>query len=238
MKEVDVQIRRAQGVEDYQKVVELEKQVWGYTDPADLAAVPILMIANRFGGAVLVAENPAHRMIGFAMANLGWTSEKKSFWWSHMTAVVDEYRNKGLGLLLKLRQRDEALASGIDEIQWTFDPLQAVNAHFNLHKLGVIVRQYEENVYGYSSSRLHQGLPTDRLIAEWHLKSDQPKRFDDRPVFLEIPENINQLRRTDLVSAKAWQDRVRVACQQYFREGYVIVDFVQGHYVLTKTNAG
>jgi len=247
MKEVDVQIRRAQGVEDYQKVVELEKQVWGYTDPADLAAVPILMIANRFGGAVLVVEDPAHRMIGFAMANLGWTSEKKLFWWSHMTGVVDEYRNKGVGLLLKLRQREEALASGIDEIQWTFDPLQAVNAHFNLHKLGVVVRQYEENVYGYSSSRLHQGLPTDRFVAEWHLKSEPPKpdykdakrkRDSAQPqkaILLEIPEDINKLRRTDLTTAKAWQDRVREACQQYFREGYVIVDFVDRQYVFKKT---
>jgi len=234
MKEVDVQIRRAKGVEDYQKVVELEKQVWGYTDPGDLAAVPILMIANRFGGAVLVAEDPAQRMIGFAMANLGWTGEKKLFWWSHMTAVVEEYRNKGLGLLLKLRQREEALASGIDEIQWTFDPLQAVNAHFNLRKLGVIVRQYEENVYGYSSSLLHKGLPTDRFVAEWHLKSGQPEPRDDKPILLEIPENINELRRTDLPLAKAWQDRVREACQQYFQEGYVIVDFVDRHYVLKK----
>jgi len=235
MKEVDVHIRRAQGVEDYQKVVELEKEVWGYTDPGDLAAVPILMIANRFGGAVLVAENAAQRMIGFAMANLGWTSEKKLFWWSHMTAVVEEYRNKGLGLLLKLRQREEALASGIDEIRWTFDPLQALNAHFNLHKLGVIVGQYEENVYGYSSSRLHQGLPTDRFVAEWHLETGQPKALDDKPVLLEIPENINELRRTDLARAKAWQDRIREACRQYFQEGYVIVDFVDRHYFLKKT---
>src|SRR6266852_3387940 len=87
MKEVDVQIRRAQGVEDYQRVVELEKQVWGYTDYADLAAVPILMIANRFGGAVLVAEEPSGRMIGFSMANLVCTDQKKVCWWSHMPGV-------------------------------------------------------------------------------------------------------------------------------------------------------
>src|SRR5437879_8470711 len=234
MKEVDVQIRRAQGVEDYQKVVELEKQVWGYTDPGDLAAVPILMIANRFGGAVLVAENPAQRMIGFAMANLGRTGEKKLFWWSHMTAVVEEYRNKGLGLLLKLRQREEALASGIDEIRWTFDPLQALNAHFNLHKLGVTVRQYEENVYGYSSSRLHQGLPTDRFVAEWRLRTDRMKSPENKQVLLEIPKDFNELRRNDLAGAKAWQDRVRDACQRYFEDGYVITDFVEGHYVLEK----
>src|SRR5207249_8318897 len=89
------------------------------------------------GGAVLVAQEPSGRMIGFSMANLGWipeNEEKKLFWWSHMTAVVDDYRNKGLGLQLKLRQREEALASGIDEIHWTFDPLQRLNAHFNLRR--------------------------------------------------------------------------------------------------------
>jgi len=240
MKEVDVQIRRAQGVEDYQRVVELEKQVWGYTDYADLAAVPILMIANRFGGAVLVAEEPSGRMIGFSMANLGSTpgnEEKKLFWWSHMTAVVDDYRNKGLGLQLKLRQREEALASGIDEIHWTFDPLQRLNAHFNLHKLGVIVRSYEENVYGFSSSTLHRGLPTDRFVAEWRLKADRVKASDEKSVRIEIPENINELRRTDVAAAKAWQDRVRAACQRYFREGYVITDFVEGAYLLSLTSA-
>src|SRR5438093_8677058 len=102
MKEVDVQIRRARGVDDYQRIVELEKQVWGYTDPADFAAVPILMIANRFGGAVLVGEDRSQRLIGFSMANLGSTPERKLFWWSHMTAVAPEYQNRGLGLQLKL----------------------------------------------------------------------------------------------------------------------------------------
>jgi predicted GNAT superfamily acetyltransferase len=232
MREVDVQIRRAKGIDDYEKIVQLEKEVWGYTDAADLAAVPILMIANEFGGAVLVAEEPSGRMIGFAMANLGWTEEKKLFWWSHMAAVIDEYRNKGIGLRLKMRQRDEALAVGIDEIRWTFDPLQALNAHFNLHKLGVIVRHYEENVYGYSSSRLHQGLPTDRFIAEWNLKSDRAQTTADS-VRVEIPENINELRQTDLATAKAWQGRIRAACQKYFQEGYVVTDFVGGQYVLS-----
>src|SRR2546427_4907805 len=234
MKEVDVQIRRARGVEDYQKIVELEKQVWGYADPADLAAVPILMIANRFGGAVLVAEGPAQLLIGFAMANLGRRSQRKLFWWSHMTAVAQEYQNRGIGLRLKLRQREEALASGIDEIQWTFDPLQRLNAHFNLHKLGVIVRRYEENVYGYSSSRLHQGLPTDRFVAEWRLSMDRTKSPEDKQLFLEIPTGINQLRRNDLAAAKDWQDRIRETSQRQFAAGYVITDFIDGHYVFEK----
>lgn len=238
MKEVDVQIRRASGIEDYEKIVDLEKAVWGYSDAGDLAAVPILMIANEFGGAVLVAE-ASGRMIGFAMANLGWTKRKKLFWWSHMTAVIDEYQGRGIGLRLKLRQREEALAAGIDEINWTFDPLQAMNAHFNLHKLGVIVCRYEENVYGYSSSRLHQGLPTDRFVAEWHLNSPHMKpATEDVAVRVEIPENINELRRTDLAAAKAWQDRVRAACQRYFRDGYIVTDFEAGAYVLRRNSGG
>jgi predicted GNAT superfamily acetyltransferase len=256
MTEVDVQIRRAEGLKDYQAVVEIQKQVWRYADVEDVAAVPILMIANRFGGAVLVAEEPSGRVIGFSMANLGWTANRKLFWWSHMTAVIEEYRKREIGLRLKLRQREEALASHIDEIHWTFDPLQALNARFNIQKLGVIVRRYEENVYGISSSPLHQGLPTDRFVAEWRLNSDRVKErigkggpgiilrdFDrilrintpdrepdlglnESPLLLEIPDNITQLKQTDLARAKVWQDRVRGACRHYFDAGYTVTDFI------------
>lgn len=256
MKEVDVQIRRAQGLEDYKAVVELEKEVWSYTEMEDLAAMPMLMIANRFGGLVLVAQDPAGRFIGFSMANPGWTPGKRLFWWSHMTAVIQEYRNKDVGLRLKLRQREEALASGVDEIHWTFDPLQALNAHFNVHKLGVIVREYEENVYGYSTSPLHKGLPTDRYVAEWRLSSDRVKErlgdseppviirdidrmprintpgrepnlhLDESPLLLEIPTSISELKQTGLPRAKAWQDAVRAASQHYFDAGYLVTDFI------------
>lgn len=271
MKEVDVQIRRAQSLEDYRAVVELQKQVWSYTEPEELAAVPILMIANRFGGAVLVAQEPSGRAVGFSMANLGWTGKKKLFWWSHMTAVIEEYRNKTIGLRLKLAQRDEALAAGIREIHWTFDPLQALNAHFNIYKLGVIVRTYEQNLYGLSQSPLHRGLPTDRFVAEWHLKSDRVKQrsgatehalilrdldrlvrinerdnepnlaLEESPLLLEIPSDITELKETDIERAKTWQDRVRTACQHYFKAGYTVTDFIlvdkprrQALYVLEK----
>ncbi len=263
MKEVDVQIRRAHGLEDYQAVVQLQKDVWGYTEMEDIAAVPILMIANRFGGAVLVAQEGSGRFIGFTMANLGWTSKRKLFWWSHMTAVIEEYRGQDIGLRLKMRQRDEALASGVDEIRWTFDPLQALNAHFNIHKLGVTVREYEENVYGYSPSPLHRGLRTDRFVAEWQLtvergaglilrdfdrmpRINEPDgepnlRLEETPLLLEIPTNIAELKQTGLARAKAWQDVVRDASLHYFKAGYAITDFVlvdkprpQALYVLEK----
>jgi predicted GNAT superfamily acetyltransferase len=259
MKDVDVQIRRARGLADYQAVVQLQKDVWGFTEMDDIAGVPILMIADRFGGAVLVAEDSSGRLIGFAMANLGWTRERKLFWWSHMTAVIEEYRGRDIGLRLKLSQRDQALASGIDEIHWTFDPMQAVNAHFNIHKLGATVREFEENIYGLSSSPLRQGLRTDRFIAEWNLRTDRqadvilrdfdrmPRinersqepnlRLEESPLLLEIPANINELKQADLAAAKAWQDAVRDASQHYFNAGYTIKDFVlidRAFYVLER----
>lgn len=259
MKDVDVQIRRARGLEDYQAVVQLQKEVWHFTEIEDIAAVPILMIANRFGGAVLVAQDGTGRYIGFAMANLGWTGQRKLFWWSHMTAVIEEYRGRDIGLRLKMRQREEALATGIDEIHWTFDPMQALNAHFNIHKLGVIVREYEENVYGISSSPLHQRLRTDRFIAEWNLKhtsnadlilrdfdrmprineaSGRPNlRLRESPLLLEIPMDVTTLKESDLERARDWQDAVRDASVHYFAAGYVITDFIlvdRAFYLLEK----
>jgi chorismate synthase len=259
MKDVDVHIRRARGLEDYQAVVQLQKEVWHFTEMEDIAAVPILMIANRFGGAVLVAQDASGRYVGFAMANLGWSNQKKLFWWSHMTAVIEEYRGRDVGLRLKMKQREEALASGIDEIHWTFDPLQALNAHFNIHKLGAIVREHEENVYGISSSPLHRGLRTDRFIAEWHLKKSRGagvilRDFDrmprinevtgesklglkESPLLLEIPKDIASLKEHDVATAKRWQDAVRDASQHYFNARYVITDFIlvdRAFYVLEK----
>jgi len=179
MAEAEVDIRRAQTLDDYLACVALQKDVWALSSTDDmishLASTAILKIANEYGGAVLVAE-ASRKVIGFCFAMLG-----PHLWWSHMTAVRAEYRNKMIGLLLKTRQREEALQNGIEQIHWTFDPLQPLNAHFNFHKLGVIVRQYKENVYGITTSALHHGLPTDRFVAEWHLNSDAYETGSDLP---------------------------------------------------------
>jgi predicted GNAT superfamily acetyltransferase len=91
--------------------------------------------------------------------------------WSHMLAVAPDARGAGIGLRLKLAQREHALRMGIEILEWTFDPLQALNAHLNFTRLGVVVEEYEENVYGDSTSPLHRGTPTDRFVAEWRLTS-------------------------------------------------------------------
>ena len=88
-----------------------------------------------------------------------------------MLAVAPEYRNRGVGKMLKLAQREDALARGIELIEWTFDPLEAKNAFFNIEKLGAIVRRYTPDFYGASTSPLHGNLPTDRLHAEWWLRT-------------------------------------------------------------------
>jgi predicted GNAT superfamily acetyltransferase len=256
MADVDVTIRRAQGLEDYLACVELQKKVWNYTEAEDIAAQPMLMIADKFGGSVLVALQ-REQYIGFAFAMPGWKADKRPFWWSHMTAVLLEYRNQDIGLTLKLRQREEALKAGIEQIEWTFDPMQSLNAHFNLCKLGVLVHEYEENVYGYTSSPLHRGLPTDRFVAQWDLNSSRVRErikatersvilrdfdcvgrinvrdnepnltFEDGPLLLEIPADLNELRGRDLEQAKRWQAVIRKACVHYFKTGFAITDFVR-----------
>ena len=90
-----------------------------------------------------------------------------------MLAVLPEYRNRGIGKMLKIAQREDALARGIDLIEWTFDPMEVKNAYFNIERLGAIVRRYTPDFYGSSTSPLHGTLPTDRLHAEWWLKSDR-----------------------------------------------------------------
>jgi predicted GNAT superfamily acetyltransferase len=100
--------------------------------------------------------------------------------WSHMAGVLPEYRG-GLGYRLKLEQRDRALAHGYDLIEWTFDPMQAMNAHFSFAKLGGVVEAYAENFYGESTSALHKGTPTDRVILSWRIGAPHVVRRLEQP---------------------------------------------------------
>jgi predicted GNAT superfamily acetyltransferase len=113
----------------------------------------------------------------------------KPYLHSHMLAVNPAYRNQGIGRRLKLFQRDEALARGVNLMEWTFDPLEIKNSFLNLAKLGAIVREYVPNFYGVSSSRLHGEVPTDRLCAEWWLDSDWVRSaLGGKPVALPVVE--------------------------------------------------
>src|SRR6201987_2077827 len=124
-------------------------------------------------------------MVGFTMALVG-IHGKTPYLHSHMTGVLPEYRARKIGRALKLFQREEALSRDIRLIEWTFDPLEMRNAHFNLNRLGAIARRYEPNLYGITSSPLHRGLATDRLVAEWYL--DSPRVLAALDGHLPIPE--------------------------------------------------
>jgi predicted GNAT superfamily acetyltransferase len=163
-------VRPLKTLEECQHVVELEKRVWGYTDGEDVVPSAILLISIKRGGILLGAFDPAdlRRMIGFVYSLAAFKDGQRTQW-SHMLGVLPDVRDGGLGAELKRRQREAALAMGITLIEWTFDPMQALNAHLNFAKLGAIAEEYAENVYGTSSSPLHRGTPTDRLVALWNL---------------------------------------------------------------------
>jgi predicted GNAT superfamily acetyltransferase len=114
-------------------------------------------------------------MIGFVYSLPG-IKDGKPTQWSHMLGVLDAFRNDGAGRALKRLQRERTLAMGLDLIEWTYDPMQAMNAHLNFARLGVVVEEYEENVYGESTSPLHKGNPTDRFVAEWWIRTPHVER--------------------------------------------------------------
>ena len=158
----------------FRDAVELQKTIWGFED-IELLPVRFFVVATKVGGQALGAFDNG-RMVAFCMAIPGLKPGGKSYLHSHMLGVLPEYRNFGLGRRLKLRQREDAIAAGIELIEWTFDPLEIKNAYFNIERLGAVVRRYVRNQYGTTTSHLHAGLPTDRCTAEWWITSERVRQ--------------------------------------------------------------
>jgi len=177
-------IRALTTLEDCRKVTELEKVVWGYTDAEDVVPPPVLIVSIKRGGVLLGSFDDSGDMNGFVYSIPAIKNGRPSQW-SHMLGVTESARSAGLGTQLKLAQRQATLDMGLDLVEWTYDPLQAMNAHLNFTKLGVIVEEYEENIYGVSSSPLHRGTPTDRFVAEWHVREAHvQRRIAGRPLLV------------------------------------------------------
>jgi len=160
-------------LDEFARVVELERQIWG-PGYDEVVPVPILAVSVHRGG-ILIGGFDADRMVAFVYSLPG-IKDGRPTQWSHMAGVIDEYRSAGVGRTLKLLQRERALAMGIDLIEWTYDPLQAMNAHLNFTKLGVVCDEYAVNIYGDSSSPLHRGNPTDRFVAAWWIRKPHVER--------------------------------------------------------------
>jgi predicted GNAT superfamily acetyltransferase len=168
-------IRALTTIDECRQVAALEREIWGYADSEDVVPPPVLVVSIKRGAILLGAFAVDGAMQGFVYSMPG-IKDGQLTQWSHMLGVLPAARDSGLGAQLKMAQRNAALAAGIELIEWTFDPLQAMNAHFNFAKLGVTVEEYEENVYGESSSPLHAGTPTDRFVAEWHIARPHVER--------------------------------------------------------------
>jgi predicted GNAT superfamily acetyltransferase len=226
----EIIVRHCRGLAEFELCSEIERRTWGDSD----LNVPLglYVVAQETGGQVLGAFEGT-RMIGFTMALAG-VHEGRGFLHSHMTAVLDEFRDHGVGRRLKLFQRQDALARGMDLVEWTFDPLEIKNAHFNLVRLGAIARRYLPNCYGVTTSPLHAGLPTDRLMAEWWLRSPRVEAIlaagDGKPshaspasavrVRICVPATIDELRRSNPAEALRIQGEIRRQFLDYFSRGY------------------
>jgi predicted GNAT superfamily acetyltransferase len=168
-------IRPLTTIDECRQVAALERLVWGLSDAEDVVPPAVLIVSIKRGGILLGAFHDEGPMVGFVYSLAG-LKNGRPMQWSHMLGVSPAARDSGIGRKLKLAQREAAIEMGLDLIEWTFDPLQALNAHFNFARLGVVVEHYEQDVYGESSSPLHHGAPTDRFIAEWRITTPHVER--------------------------------------------------------------
>jgi predicted GNAT superfamily acetyltransferase len=232
-------LRACETLDELGACVRMQGDVWGY-EGNDIIPRRAFVVARHIGGQVIGAfDESSGLLVGFAMAlpgvKPGMAGEPpRPYLHSHMLAVDPGWRNEGLGQQLKQFQRQEALSRGFDHMEWTFDPLEAKNAFLNIHSLGAIARRYLPDFYGVSSSRLQNGMPTDRLVAEWHLQSSRVAGVlagDFGPILpveerIMIPAQMAGWKASgDVAQALEVQQTTRKQFQQAFRAGLAVVNF-------------
>ena len=229
--EPNIELRHLTTLPEFKEAVALQQEIWGFAD-IELLPVRLFVVATKVGGQVIGAYDGA-RMIAFLLAIPGLKRGGLTYLHSHMMGVLEGYRDLGIGRRLKLAQREEALARGIQLVEWTFDPLELKNAFFNIERLGATVRRYVLNQYGATTSHLHGGLPTDRCVAEWYLGSDWARRIIDRQPFarppaerrIAVPNDIAEIRGADPRRAREIQKGVSDSFLDAFDHGLAVVGF-------------
>lgn len=225
-------VRKCRNLDELRACVDLQREVWKFED-LDLIPLRMFVVAEKIGGQVIGGFD-GDTLVGYALSIPG-SRDNHAYLHSHMLAVRESYRNSGLGRRLKLAQRDDGLQRGFALIEWTFDPLEIKNAHLNITRLGAIARRYSVNHYGFSSSHLHRGLPTDRLIAEWWLKSKRVTGLLDEgraPVVtparkIHVPAEIYAWRASasDLPQAEQVLKRNRQEFGEAFSQGLAVIGY-------------
>lgn len=224
-----ITIRQLREHAEFQEAVRLQQQIWGFTE-IELLPVRLFVTASKVGGHAFGAFD-GDRMIAFCLAIPGLKTSGQNYLHSHMLGVLPEYRDAGVGRLIKLEQRKDAIARGIELIEWTFDPLEVKNAYFNMERLGAVVLRYLPNQYGTTTSPLHGGLPTDRLVAEWYVNSTRAEAIVEGKPFerpavearIPMPVNIAELRTSDPAAARAIQKAAGEQFQEHFRQGLAVI---------------
>lgn len=166
----EIVIRPLETVEEFHRAEDVQREVWGMQSERDVVPAHLLLTAQKNGGLVLGAFD-GERMVGYLFGFLGRTPDGRFKHCSHQMGVLAQYRGRGIGEALKARQREFVLRQGLDLVTWTYDPLESLNAHLNIAKLGAICRTYLRNVYGELQDELNAGLPTDRFQVEWWVRS-------------------------------------------------------------------
>ena len=232
----EITIRECTTIEEFDGCVYLQREAFGTPD-LELSPRRHLIVSRAAGGWTLGAF-AAERMVGFVHHLVAVRANNEIFGYSHVMAVAKDYQNKGVGARLKWAQRERALGEGRKLIKWTWDPMMARNAHFNLNRLGAIVDTYTDNYYGvdYNLDRAN-GLPSDRLFATWLLDSERVRALatgssvtmDAEPVAkVAIPSEWTNLVKQDPQRARDEQARVRAEFQKAFGQHLICAGFERG----------
>ncbi len=223
----DIVIRKCDKLDEFHRCVEIQREIWGETD-LETEPYVTFVVASQTGGQVLGAFD-GENIVGFTLALVGYR-DRGAYMHSHMTGVLPAYRDRRVGRMLKLYQREEALHRGLRRVEWTFDPLEVRNAHFNFNRLGGISRHLIPNFYGVTTSPLHRGLPTDRLLVEWHLETPRVvaavnellRQPAECGATVLLPKELDQWTEEDTPRREAEQTRMREELQALFAKGYAV----------------
>lgn len=233
-----IQIRECSTVDELTECVRLQREVFALPE-IEISPVRHLIVTKNAGGWTLGAF-AGNWLVGFVLSVPAFLRGEKAYY-SHMTAISKDFQGSGIGARLKWAQRERALAENVKFIKWTFEPVKALNAFFNLEKLGAIVTEYQPNFYGTDYSTSHEqsgkiGLDSDRLFAEWHLESEKAQALasggeykDDREPAqaIEIPVDWLSLVRESVEKAVVEQTRVRNEFQTAFAAGLKCEGFLR-----------
>jgi len=227
-----VEIRALRTAEQMHTASAVLSEVWG----GDRTGMPAnLLRALAHAGNYAVGLFDDDRMVGASVGFLGLLDAEELSLHSHITGILDGYRGRGLGRALKQHQREWALARGIGRITWTFDPLVARNASFNLRALGARVSAYLVDHYGAMDDGVNRGDETDRLFVEWRLDEPAPPPPEqDIVTTVEVPADIESLRREAPGEALDWRYRVREAFLGLMEDGFVMGGFDDRGYLFVR----